>query len=429
MYEPLASRMRPRNLDDFAGQEKLVGENGSLRMMFDGGELGSMVFWGPPGCGKTTLAQMLAERSDLNFKPFSAVLSGIKEVREAMQQAKSDREQSQRPTLVFVDEIHRFNKAQQDAFLPFVEAGDIVLVGATTENPSFEIIGPLLSRLTVHILEPLSEEDIVSLLRTTLSDAERGLGARRLEASDEQLQMIANVASGDARRAYTIIEAAARQCDVGVALTDGNLQKVLAGRALLYDKDGQKHYDLISALHKSIRSSDPDAALYWLVRMLRSGEDPMFLARRLVRMASEDIGLADPNALRLALAAKDSMHFLGSPEGELALAEITIYLAVAPKSNAVYKAFNEVNKLVQNGVAHDVPLQLRNAHTKLMKNKGWGQGHDYAHDHPNAIVAMDCLPDALVGSKFYNPTNYGIEERITKRLELIARLKASAKES
>jgi putative ATPase len=426
MYEPLASRMRPRNLDDFAGQEKLVGKNGSLRMMFDGGELGSMVFWGPPGCGKTTLAQMLAERSDLNFKPFSAVLSGIKEVREAMQQAKSDRELSQRPTLVFVDEIHRFNKAQQDAFLPFVEAGDIVLVGATTENPSFEIVGPLLSRLTVHILEPLSEENIVKLLRNTLSDAKRGLGARRLDVIDDQLHMIANVASGDARRAYTIIEAAARLCDVGVTLSDENLQKVLAGRALLYDKGGDKHYDLISALHKSIRSSDPDAALYWLVRMLRSGEDAMFLARRLVRMASEDIGLADPNALRLALAAKDAMHFLGAPEGELALAEIAIYLAVAPKSNAVYKAFKEVNKLVQKGVAHDVPMQLRNAPTKLMQNKGWGQGHEYAHDNEHGITAMECLPDALSGTQFYKPTNYGVEERITKRLELIARLKATA---
>jgi putative ATPase len=421
--------MRPRNLDDFAGQEKLVGENGSLRMMFDGGELGSMVFWGPPGCGKTTLAQMLAERSDLNFKPFSAVLSGIKEVREAMQQAKLERQQTQRPTLVFVDEIHRFNKAQQDAFLPFVEAGDIVLVGATTENPSFEIVGPLLSRLTVHILEPLSEDDIVALLRTTLSDAERGLGARRLELSDQQLQMIAHVASGDARRAYTIIESAARLCDVGITLSDDDLQKVLAGRALLYDKGGDKHYDLISALHKSIRSSDPDAALYWLVRMLRSGEDPMFLARRLVRMASEDIGLADPNALRLALAAKDSMHFLGAPEGELALAEIAIYLAVAPKSNAVYKAFKEVNKLVQSGVAHDVPMQLRNAPTKLMQNKGWGQGHEYAHDNEHGITAMDCLPDALVGSKFYKPTRYGVEERITKRLELIESLKAAVEKA
>ena len=354
---PLADRLRPKSLGEVIGQDQVLGPEAPLGVMLASQSLSSLIFWGPPGVGKTTLARLLADHSNLHFQQLSAIFSGVADLKKCFESAKL-RAENGRGTLLFVDEIHRFNKAQQDAFLPFVEAGDIVLVGATTENPSFEIIGPLLSRLTVHILEPLSEEDIVALLRTTLSDAERGLGARRLEASDEQLQMIANVASGDARRAYTIMEAAARQCDVGVTLTDGNLQKVLAGRALLYDKDGQKHYDLISALHKSIRSSDPDAALYWLVRMLRSGEDPMFLARRLVRMASEDIGLADPNALRLALAAKDSMHFLGSPEGELALAEITLYLAVAPKSNAVYTAFNEVNKLVQQGVAHDVPMRV-----------------------------------------------------------------------
>jgi putative ATPase len=413
---PLAERMRPHSLEEVVGQEKLIGPGGALRHVFEGGELGSMIFWGPPGTGKTTLARLLAARADLQFRTFSAVLSGIKEVRGAMQEAQLLRRKSGKPTLVFIDEIHRFNKAQQDAFLPFVESGDITLVGATTENPSFEVVGPLLSRLTVHVLEPLGAEQLVVLLQRALTDHERGFGARAVTATEQQLAALAAYASGDGRRAYVALEAAVRRCDVGTAISDEILEQVFAGRALLYDKAGESHYDLISALHKSIRSSDPDAALYWLVRMLKSGEDPMFLARRLVRMASEDIGLADPNALKLALAARDAFHFLGRPEGELALAEIAVYLAIAPKSNAIYKAFKAVSRELDSGYAHAVPKQLRNAPTKFMKEQGYGQGQKYAHDESDAITGMECLPEQLAGRRFYEPTEFGVEARIKVRL-------------
>ncbi len=423
---PLAERMRPRNPEELIGQTQLLGAGGALRQALAGGEIGSMILWGPPGSGKTTIAQLLAARADLEFLPFSAVLSGIKEVREAMERARRMRDATGRRTLLFVDEIHRFNKAQQDAFLPFVERGDVTLVGATTENPSFEVVGPLISRVTVHVLQPLSESELVELQRRALVDRERGLGAREVTASDEQLLAIARHASGDARRALMALEATVRLCEMRTTLPDEALQRVLAGRVLLYDKSGDQHFDLISALHKSVRNSDPDAALYWLARMLESGEDPKYLARRMVRMASEDIGLADPAALRLAIAARDAFHFLGSPEGDLALAELAVYLALAPKSNAVYKAWNEARREVRTGTAHPVPLQLRNAPTNLMKEKGWSAGYEYAHDHVDAITGMDCLPDALRGRIFYEPTEHGLEVRIRERLSAL-RAAAAAK--
>ena len=413
---PLAERLRPKSLDEVLGQDHLLGPGAPLRRAFETGEWSSLIFWGPPGTGKTTLAYLMAQQAGLEFRPFSAVLSGIKDVRTAMAEARRLLEATGRRTLVFVDEIHRFNKAQQDAFLPFVERGDILLVGATTENPSFEVIGPLLSRLTVHVLRPLSEQDLVILLRRALNDTERGLGARRHTATEDQLLSLARYASGDARRALVALEAAARQADVGEPLGDAALESVFQGRALLYDKHGDSHYDLISALHKSVRSSDPDAALYWLARMLKSGEDPLYLARRLVRMASEDIGLADPHALRVCIAARDAFHFLGKPEGELALAQAAVYLAVAPKSNAVYQAFGEVNALLDKGYAYPVPMQIRNAPTRLMKDLGWSKGHSYAHDEEGALTEMECLPAELAGKRFYRPTERGWEARVAQRL-------------
>ncbi len=418
-HAPLAERMRPMRLDQIIGQQHLVGEGGPIRRLLDQEEITSMIFWGPPGTGKTTLANLLAQSVDLEYQTFSAVLSGIKEVRAAMEEAGRLRRATGRATLLFVDEIHRFNKAQQDAFLPFVERGDIVLIGATTENPSFEVIGPLLSRLTVHILQPLAEAELVALMERAVADKELGLGARKVEVRQDQMQAIANFASGDARRALVALEGAVRQCDVGETLPDSAIEAVFEGRALLYDKHGESHFDLISALHKSVRSSDPDAALYWFTRMLKSGEDPNYLARRLVRMATEDIGLADPNALRLAMAAQQSYQFLGSPEGDLSLAQLVVYLAVAPKSNAVYAAFKKVSQLIDKGYACEVPKRLRNAPTRMMKDHGWSQGQKYAHDEADAITTMECLPDPLAGQRFYHPTAHGVEARIEERLRFL----------
>ncbi|KAA3605019.1 MAG: replication-associated recombination protein A [Planctomycetota bacterium] len=416
---PLAERLRPQSLAEVLGQKHLLGEGGALAKDLAQGRCHSMVLWGPPGTGKTTLALLLAKGADMNFRPFSAVLSGIKDVRQAMAEAQQVRRQNGRGTLLFVDEIHRFNKAQQDAFLPFVEKGDIVLIGATTENPSFEIIGPLLSRLSVHILQPLTEEELLQLLERALNDRPRGLGAMQLKLRPEQGQALARFASGDARRLLVALEATARLCDVAEEVPDSVLESVFQGRAMLYDKAGENHYDFISALHKSIRSSDPDAALYWLVRMLEGGEDPLYLARRLVRMASEDVGLADPNALRLALSARDAFQFLGSPEGELALAEAAVYLAVAPKSDAVYQAFGKVRGLIRKGYAEPVPMHLRNAPTRMMKEKGFGRGYRHAHQEQDGLTEMECLPEKLAGQSFYHPTTRGVEGRIGQRLQEI----------
>src|SRR5690348_10552584 len=397
-HQPLAERMRPRTLDEFIGQEKLLGPGKPLRMQIESDNLGSMLFWGPPGCGKTTLARLIARLTKSDFVPFSAVLAGIKEIKDVMAAAEFKSRAGHR-TIVFVDEVHRFNKAQQDAFLPHVEAGHIVFIGATTENPSFEVISPLLSRTKVYVLEPLATPQIVELLRRALADKEHGLGERRIAASDDLLFRIASFANGDARAAYNTLELCAKSARPGAppsALEGGSspsrqittelLEDVLQRKLLRYDKAGEEHFNLISALHKSVRNSDPDAALYWLARMIESGEDPLYLARRMVRMASEDIGLAEPGALAVTLAAKDAFDFLGAPEGHLALAQAAVYLALAPKSNAVYTAYGEVIEDVHKSEADPVPLHLRNAVTGLMKNVGYGQGYKYAHNFEEKVT-------------------------------------------
>ncbi len=427
---PLADRMRPQTLDEFIGQEELLRPGKPLRTQIERDDLGSMLLWGPPGCGKTTLARVIARRTKSEFVPFSAVLAGIKEIKEVMAKAEGMRRYGRR-TIVFIDEVHRFNRAQQDAFLPHVEAGNILLIGATTENPSFEVIAPLLSRMKVYVLHPLSQEQIVALLRKAIEDPVRGLGKERVEASDEILDRIAVLANGDARAAYNTLEALVLGTEPGAdgrrVLSEARLEDVLQKKLLPYDKSGEEHFNLISALHKSVRNSDPDAALYWLARMLESGEDPLYLARRMVRMASEDIGLAEPGALAVTIAAKEAFDFIGPPEGYLALAQAAVYLSLAPKSNALYTGYGAVHEDLQRTIAEPVPLHLRNAVTGLMGNLGYGKGYQYAHDVEEKVTDMTCLPESLAGRVYYKPTDQGFEARIRQRMEEIRRIKAKGK--
>ena len=428
---PLADRMRPRSLDEFVGQEHILAPGKPLRVQIERDDTGSLLFWGPPGVGKTTLAKIIARMTHAEFVEFSAVLTGIKEIKQVMADAERARQYGTR-TIVFVDEVHRFNKAQQDAFLPYVEKGSIRLIGATTENPSFEVISALLSRCRVYVLQPLAEEQIVLLLQRALEDTERGLGEAHLEAEDDVLRKIAAYSSGDARSAYNVLEVAAtlaaEQQKQGERprITDDIVTDALQKRVLRYDKAGEEHYNLISALHKSVRNSDPDAALYWLARMIEAGEDLLYIARRVVRMASEDIGLADPNALAITLAARDAVDFLGVPESNLALAQAVIYLAVAPKSNALYTAYGAVQEDVERTAQEPVPLHLRNAPTGLMKALDYGKGYQYAHDLESKVADMQCLPDNLRDRVYYHPTDEGIEKRIKARLEEIRKARASS---
>ena len=411
---PLAERMRPDRLEDYIGQEHILGPGKPLRRQIERDELTSIILWGPPGTGKTTLAKLIARVTRCEFIPFSAVLAGIKEIKAVMADAERLRRVGRR-TILFIDEIHRFNKAQQDAFLPYVERGDIILIGATTENPSFEVIAALLSRSRVYALRGLAVPELVTLLK-------RALPVVGLEAADELLEQIAIYANGDARQAYNTLEAAAAASPEGV-LTEGAVQDAIDRKVLLYDKGGEEHYNLISALHKSVRSSDVDAALYWLTRMLEAGEDRLYIARRLIRMAIEDISLADPRALEQTVAAMQAVHFLGIPEGDLALAQAAIYLSVAPKSDAAYRALGAVREDVEHTIAEPVPMNLRNAPTRPMKEWGYGEGYQHAHQFADAIVDMQCLPASLAGRRYYVPTERGMEKRIGERLEEIRRLK------
>jgi putative ATPase len=421
---PLAERMRPRSLDEYSGQEHLLGAGKPLRIQIERDDSGSMILWGPPGVGKTTLAKIIAETTKASFIEFSAVMSGIKEIKQVMAAAAQAAELHSR-TILFVDEIHRFNKAQQDAFLPYVERGTIRLIGATTENPSFEIISALLSRCRVYVLQPLTEERIAALLRRALEDEERGLGGLKLTADEDAVELIASYSSGDCRSAYNTLEVAAQLArDAGGHIDRALAVEAVQQRVLMYDKSGEEHYNLISALHKSVRNSDPDAALYWLARMFASGEDPLYLARRVVRMAVEDIGLAAPEALNLCLSAKQAMEFLGSPEGDLALAEAVVYLSLAPKSNSVYTAWGAVQGEIEHTRQEPVPLHLRNAPTRLMKELDYGKGYLYAHDEEGRVADMDCLPDSLRGHSYYQPTQEGREKQLAQRMDEIRRIRA-----
>jgi putative ATPase len=439
---PLADRMRPRDLDEFVGQEHILGPGKALRVQIERDDIGSILFWGPPGVGKTTLAKIIARRTKAEFVEYSAVMAGIKEIKQVMVEAERARQYGTR-TIVFIDEIHRFNRAQQDAFLPHVERGNIRLIGATTENPSFEVNSALLSRSRVYTLNPLTEEQLVALMERALADKERGLGALKLTAKPEALARIAAYSSGDARAAYNVLEIAATLASatgaaelaaypsapvVGGVIDQTQVEDALQRRVLRYDKSGEEHYNLISALHKSVRNSDPDATLYWLVRMLESGEDPMYLARRIVRMAVEDISLADPHALEICIAARDALDFMGLPEGGLALAHAAVYLAIAPKSNALYMAYGAVKRDVEETAADPVPLHLRNAPTRLMKELGYGEGYKYAHNFEEKVTDMECLPENLKGKQWYFPTEEGVEKRIRERLAALKEKKKRMRE-
>ena len=413
--KPLAERMRPQSLDEIVGQQRLVGPDKALRRALEAGKIHSMVLWGPPGCGKTTLALLVARYADADFRAISAVLSGLPDVRKALAEAEVNFAQGRR-TVLFVDEVHRFNKTQQDAFLPHIERGVIIFIGATTENPSFELNSALLSRCRVHVLEPVSGDDIIAALKRALADSERGLGTLQLQVGDEALDSIAQAADGDVRRALTLLEIAAELADDG-RIDQTTLTQVLADRTRRFDKQGEQFYDQISALHKSVRSSDPDAAVYWLCRMLDGGVDPLYLARRMTRMAVEDVGLAEPRAWRMALDAWDTYERLGSPEGELGLAQLAIWLAIAPKSNAAYMAYNKARAAVREGGTLEVPMHLRNAPTKLMKGMGYGKGYQYDHDAEGGIALdQQCLPDALAGTVFYEPVERGLELQLREKL-------------
>jgi putative ATPase len=426
--KPLAERMRPSDLDEIVGQQRLLAPGKALRRALEAGRVHSMVLWGPPGCGKTTLALLVARYADADFRAISAVLSGLPEVRKALAEAEVNFAQGRRMVL-FVDEVHRFNKAQQDAFLPHIERGVIIFIGATTENPSFELNSALLSRCRVHVLDAVSVDDIVAALARALVDEERGLGALKLDVSQATLQLIAKAADGDVRRALTLLEIAAELAD-GQVIDDATLEQVLADRTRRFDKGGEQFYDQISALHKSVRSSDPDAAVYWLVRMLDGGCDPLYLARRMTRMAVEDVGLAEPRAWRMALDAWDTYERLGSPEGELGLAQLAIWLAIAPKSNAAYTAYKQARAIVSETGTLDVPMHLRNAPTKLMKGLGYGKGYQYDHDVEGGVaLGQQCLPDALEGTEFYQPVERGLELKLREKLQSLRAARKQARKT
>ncbi|PIU85432.1 MAG: AAA family ATPase [Deltaproteobacteria bacterium CG06_land_8_20_14_3_00_44_19] len=418
---PLADRMRPNTLDEFIGQDHILKKGKVLRRAIEADEVQSSIFWGPPGTGKTTLAHILAAKTGAHFISFSAVLAGVKDIRGVIEQARNQRRFNNKQTILFVDEIHRFNKAQQDAFLPHVEDGTIILIGATTENPSFEVISPLLSRTKVFVLNPLKEEELEIILRRALSDKDRGMGNYRANIDPIELKYIAGMADGDARRALNTLELAVMTTTPDKEdtrhITREIVEEVIQRKFLIYDKEGEEHYNLISALHKSMRGSDPDAALYWLGRMLEAGEDPLYIARRLIRFASEDVGNADPHALQVAVSAMQAYQFVGSPEGDLALAQSATYLACAPKSNALYTAYSKVKKDIQETQALPVPLHIRNAPTSLMKKLGYGKGYKYPHNFPDSYIEEDYLPENLKGRIYYKPTDNGFEAEIKKRLE------------